>query len=72
LGLFGNNPELVSDLFISEELRQNLFRLKEFTAIQLIQNKLTLEASGREKDADYLHFCFVILNNLADIIESLK
>lgn len=69
--LYSKDPVLASRVFTSPGMRQSLFRLREYTTIELNQTHLSLEHTGRECDMDYLYFCFDTLSDLADVIERL-
>jgi hypothetical protein len=66
--LYSEDPESAASAFSPAELRQSLYRLRENTTIELQQTRLSLEHTGRERDADYLYFCFDVLSDLADAI----
>ncbi len=70
--LTSTHPTLAFRVFTPPELRQRLFRLREYTTIELEQTYLSLEHTRRECDADYLHFCLDLLSDLADGIEQLS
>ena len=69
--LYSKYPMLASKVLFSQDLRQGLFRLHEYTTIELDQTQLSLEHIGRECDMDYLYFCFDTLSDLADVLDSL-
>jgi hypothetical protein len=69
--LTSEHPSLATRVLTSSELREHLFHLREYTTLELKQTYLSLENSGRECDADYLHFCCDLLSDLADRIENL-
>lgn len=69
--LYSKDPMLASKVLFSQDLRQGLFRLHEYTTIELDQTRLSLEYTGRERDLDYLYFCFNILSDLADVLDGL-
>jgi hypothetical protein len=69
--LTSERPALAAKIFASPELRQRLFRLREYTTLELKQTTLSLEHTRRECDTDYLHFCCDLLSDLADRIENL-
>lgn len=70
--IYSNDPELVSKVINSQEVRKGLFRLREFTTIELNQDQLSLERTGRECEKDYLQFCFDIMSDLADAVERIR
>ncbi len=69
--LASEHPALTAKVFASPKLRHRLFRLREYTTLELKQTALSIEHAGRECNADYLHFCCDLLSDLADRIEKL-
>ena len=60
---------LVTGMFRSGSLRDNLLKLKEMVNIELDGQKLRFDQLGIIDDVEYLHFLFDLLSDVADMID---